>query len=112
MEVRLYADDRGGEPVSEYLRKIHRAGERSAVATAERYIDLLETHGPNLGMPIDRPLDSSAGLYELRPGDHRIAYGEVDGVIFLVTAWRKQGRKAPVREVERARGRLAELRQR
>ena len=110
MEVRFYSDGRGGEPVSEYLRKIHRAGERSTVATVERYIDLLEAHGPNLGMPIDRLLDSSAGLYELRPGSHRIAYGEVDGVIYLVNAWRKRDRKAPTRELERARRRLEELR--
>ena len=110
MEVRFYSDSRGEEPVSEYLRKIHRTGDRSAVATAERYIDLLETHGPNLGMPIDRLLNPAAGLYELRAGNHRIAYGEVDGVIYLVNAWRKQSRKAPTRELERARKRLDELR--
>lgn len=56
------------------------------MATVERYIDLLEEHGPNLGMPIDRALDSTLGLYELRAGDHRIAYGEVGGAIYLVEA--------------------------
>lgn len=111
MEVRVYSDARGKEPVTDYLVKVGRAGERGAVATAERYIDLLETHGVNLGMPIDRPLDSSIGLYELRPGDHRIAYGEVREMIYLVGAWRKQARRAPRREVERARRILLDLRQ-
>jgi len=112
MEVRVYSDARGREPVSEYLRKIARAGERSAVGTAERYIDLLEANGPNLGMPIDRLLDSAASLYELRPGDHRVAYGVIDGVIYLVEAWRKQQRRAPESAIQRALGRLTELRTR
>jgi hypothetical protein len=58
MDVQIYSDRRGREPVAEYLLRIARAGEASAVATAERYIDLLEMHGPSLGMPIDRVLDS------------------------------------------------------
>jgi phage-related protein len=110
VDVRIYADARGREPVAEYLRRIARAGEESAVGTAERYVDLLEAHGPNLGMPIDRVLDSRAGLYELRPGDHRIAYGVVGETIYLLEAWRKQQRRAPERAVNRARRLLLELR--
>ena len=111
MEVRVWQDSRGREPVTEYLRRVARAGERGVVATAERYIDLLETHGPPLGMPIDRPLDSAIGLYELRAGDHRLAYGEAQGALYLLHAWRKQARRAPRRDVARARSRLLQLRQ-
>ncbi len=111
MEVRIYGDERGREPVSDYLRRIARAGERSALATVERYIDLLEENGPGLGTPIDRLLDSTAGLYELRPGNHRIAYGEARRVIYLVGAWRKQQRRAPKRELRRAIRRLVGLRE-
>lgn len=111
MEVRVWQDRRAREPVTEYLRQVARAGERSVVATVERYIDLLETHGPHLGMPIDRPLDSAIGLYELRAGDHRLAYGEAEGTLYLLHAWRKQARRASQRDVARARSRLLELRQ-
>jgi hypothetical protein len=83
---------------------------RAQSQRAERYVDLLEAHGPNLGMPIDRVLDSRAGLYELRPGDHRIAYGVVGETIYLLEAWRKQQRRAPERAVNRARRLLLELR--
>ena len=110
MEVRVWQDGRGREPVTQYLRRVARAGERSTVATAERYIDLLETQGPPLGMP-DRPLDSAVGLYELRAGDHRLAYGEAHGVLYLLHAWRKQARRASQRDVARARSRLLQLRQ-
>ena len=60
---------------------------------------------------MDRPLDSAIGLYELRAGDHRLAYGEAGGTLYLVHAWRKQARRASQRDVARARGRLLELRQ-
>ena len=110
MEVRVWQDGRGRDPVGQYLRRVARAGERSVVATAERYVDLLETQGAPLGMPIDRPLDSAIGLYELRVGDHRLAYGEAAGVLYLLHAWRKQARRASPRDVARARNRLLELR--
>ena len=109
--VEFYADHREKEPVTDYLERLARNGESVPIATFWRYVTLLEEHGPNIGMPIDRPLDSSAGLFELRAGDHRIAYGEAHGTIYLLNAWRKQGQKAPRREVNRATRTLRDLRQ-
>jgi hypothetical protein len=77
----------------------------------ERYIGLLEGNGPNLGMPQDRLLDASVGLYELRAGDHRIAYGEAGGNLYLLEAWRKTRRRAPEQSVARAKRRLLQLRE-
>ena len=109
-QVRIWQDHRGNEPVTEYIQRIYRSGDRSAVATMERCINLLEENGPNLGMPQDRLLDRQVGLYELRPGNHRIAYGEAGGALHLLDAWRKTARRAPQESVDRARRRLLALR--
>ncbi len=108
--VEIYADRRGREPVSEYVKRLARNGEHAPIATLWRYVDLLEQHGANIGFPIDRPLDSKIGLYELRPGDHRVAYGEAGGTIYLLNCWRKQANRAPQREVARATRTLEQLR--
>ena len=108
--VAIYRDHRGEEPVAEYVEQLLRAGDRSAVATLERYIDLLQDNGPGLGMPQDRLLDSKIRLYELRAGDHRVAYGEAGGMLYLLEAWRKTSRRAPEQSVARARRRLLQLR--
>ena len=109
-EVGLYHDRRGRSPVADYIRQLSRVGDRSAVATLERYVDLLEENGPGLGMPQDRLLDASMGLYELRAGDHRVAYGEAKGRLHLLEAWRKTRSRAPQQSVARAKRRLLELR--
>lgn len=110
-EVVLHSDHRGRCTVEDYIRGLHRAGDRSAVATLQRYIELLEENGPDLGMPQDRALDRRTGLYELRAGNHRVAYGVANGTVYLLDAWRKQGRRAPARSVERARRTLLQLRE-
>ena len=108
--VELWRDHRGEAPVGEYIERAHRSGEHSATATMNRYVELLKENGPNLGMPQDRLLDGKVGLYELRAGNHRIAYGEAGGALWLLEAWRKTARLAPRNRVDRARRRLLGLR--
>lgn len=110
-QVVIHSDRHGRARVEDYIRGLHRAGDRSAVATVQRYIELLGENGPDLGMPQDRALDTRIGLYELRAGNHRIAYGVAKGTIYLLEAWRKQGRRAPARSVDRARRTLLQLRE-
>ena len=80
-QVVLHADHRGHFRVEAYIRELHEAGDRSAIATLQRYVELLEENGPHLGMPQDRLLDPKARLYELRAGNHRVAYGEAKGTL-------------------------------
>ena len=69
------------------------AGERSVVATFDRLLDLMESEGVPLGMPHDRIINRRERLWELRFGDHRCAYAEVDGLVVLLHAWRKRTQK-------------------
>ena len=107
-EVLNYEDRRGREPVDEYLAGLLRTGERTAAATLARHVALLEEHGANLGMPHARLIDRRLRLWELRPGDHRVAYAEHGDQIVLLHAWRKRSQKLDMRELRRARSTLAD----
>lgn len=106
MKVVHYRDRRGREPVSRYLLELRRHGEASAAAALLRMIDLLVEHGPPLGMPLDRLIDRRARVYELRPGDHRVAYAEAGGEVVLLHAWRKRTQQLDRQELGIAVARL------
>lgn len=106
MDVVQYRDRRGREPVARYFVDLRRHGEAQAAATILRMLDLLAEHGAGLGMPLDRLIDRRARIYELRPGDHRIAYAEAGGELVLLHVWRKQTQKLDLQEAATARTRL------
>ena len=95
-----------------YIRSLLRAGDRSGAATIARHVALLEEHGANLGMPHSRLIDRDERIWELRPGNHRVAYAEHEEQIVLLHAWRKQSQRLDMSELERARNRLLDWRER
>ena len=64
----------------------------------ERRRSQILAEGVPLGMPRDRIINRRARLYELRVGDHRIAYVHRNDVVYLLHAWRKQTQKLDRRE--------------
>lgn len=106
MRIRFWTDARGRQPVMSYLREVQRHGETRIFEMFDHLTALLADHGPALGMPYSRMIDRRHRLYELRAGDHRIAYIAQDDVIVLLHAWRKRSRKLDQREVATALRRL------
>jgi len=86
-EVVLYADSRGDEPVYDYK-------------------------GERLQDPFASAIDKKERIFELRPGNHRVAYALHQGTYVLLHAWRKQAQKLDEREAGKARRRLADWRRR
>jgi phage-related protein len=102
--VEQYQDARGKQPVADFLR------EQGAEVRAPllRAIGLLRLYGVALGDPHARPISDK--LWELRAGAGRIFYVALTGRRFtLLHAYIKKSRKAPEREIETARRRLADL---
>ena len=58
--ILLYESKRGEKPVDEFIKSC----DPQTIAKITHLLDLLESHGPSLGMPHAKRL--SAGLYELR----------------------------------------------
>jgi phage-related protein len=79
-------------------------------AEAENAFRLLREFGTLLDLPHARPLTGHPKLWELRPGPNRIFYFAQAGRQFvLLHAYRKQGQKAPAREIAIAVKRMAEI---
>ena len=110
-EVVLYADSRGDEPVYGYIDKLGRSRTAEA-ASIERYIDLLAGKGERLQYPFASLIDKKERIFELRPGNHRVAYALHQGAYVLLHAWRKQTQKLDEREAGKARRRLEDWRRR
>jgi phage-related protein len=96
--------------VLEYIAKLARSRAAEA-AGIERYIDLLEDKGERLQFPFASPIDKKERIFELRPGNHRVAYASHGGQYVLLHAWRKQTQKLDEREAATARRRIADWRE-
>lgn len=107
-KVAYYQTTRGEEPVFEFVKK----QDKATRAKINRFVELLESNGPDLGMPFARYLKE--GLYELRirgKNEVRIFYVArlANNVIMLVHAFNKRSQKLPQHELALARKRQKEL---
>lgn len=103
-QVSIYETGGGKQPVRVYLDRVGRSGRAQELAGILRRIDLLVAYGahlPALGK-FARKIVGTPGLFELRAGKHRIAYGQHDDEFVLLHAWRKRGSKPSRRDIERA----------
>ena len=112
-QVIYYRDRRGVEPVRRYIDDLQRVGCEAESARILRDATALEEYGLGLlGIGLVRLIDPEARIYELRSGNHRVAFAESEGAWVLLCAWRKQTRKLDRREAGRARSNLADWRSR
>lgn len=109
MRIRYWQDRRRRAQVAQYFERIEASGDHSGAASFEFLVDLLIDVGPPLGMPRDRAIDRRAGLYELRAGNHRVAYAWSENTVWMLHAWRKQSRKLDSRALRTALRRLEDL---
>lgn len=59
-----------------------------------------------LNEPHSKKISGYSGLFELRPGPHRIFYCYHEGTIVLLHAFRKKANKTPRKEIEIAYKRM------
>ena len=93
-------------PVREYIRGLVQRDER------DRCFEFVEALGHDAvvfgrGADVDH---LGGGLYELRPGRHRILFGFVKGMAILLHAVPKKGRVLSRHDLDLARKRLKEVR--
>lgn len=102
--VQFYEDVRGVAPALEFLESLS-LKDRAALA---RTIDLLEEVGVGLRSPHAEPVDGD--IWELKGGPGRVFYFAYrDRRFILLHGYRKKTRKAPRKEIETARRRLADF---
>lgn len=104
--VRYFEDADGSIPVFDYIDSLDQAGRGAEAAGMLSDIDLLAAIGmpgaQQRGWSFSRLIDPELRIWELRPGNHRIAYAAIAGDLVLLHAWRKQTQKLDARALRRA----------
>lgn len=108
-KIVFYPTSRGSEPVQDFIQK----QDASAVAKIFRTIDLLQEHGPLLGMPYTKYLGDHLSELRIRgKNEVRIFYFyHKEDTIMLLHAFNKKTQKTPTKELEIAKKRKRELTQ-
>lgn len=104
--VIVFESRRGEKYVEEFIKSL----EPPTIAKVTHVIDLLEKHGPLLGMPHSKYLSSK--LYELRARGRqevRVIYAVAGNKIYLLHGFRKHSQKTPSKEIDTALKRLREI---
>ena len=113
-QIKFYKDKNGNKPVLEYLKKLLAKGDKDSRIKANKindYIEMLKRFGTSLGEPYVKHLEGK--IYELRPLKDRILFAAwVDNKFVLLSHFSKKTQKTPQREIDRAKSRLLELRER
>lgn len=96
-EIFYFEDDKEKTPVREYILRLPSA-ERAKVFA---FLDHLAQVGPKMRRPMADYMGDKTGLYELRPGRHRVIYFyfERDNII-LLHAFLKKTDKIPKKDLE------------
>lgn len=97
---------RGEKFVEEFIKSL----DSKTIAKVGQEIDLLEKHGPILGMPHAKKLTGE--LYELRirgKQEIRIIYGFFRNNIYLLHAFKKKTQKTPQKGIKTAFNRFQTL---
>ena len=113
-EIYFYKDRNGKEPVLEYMRRLANKKDKDSRIKLNKindYIESLKYYGSFIGKPYLKHLDGN--IWELRPLRDRILFVAWDnGSFVLLHQFIKKTQKTPVREIEKAKRELADLKER
>ncbi len=113
-KIYFYKDKNGSEPVLAYLKELASKKDKDSRIKFHKindYIEILSQYGTQAGEPYIKHLEGD--IWELRPLRDRILFvGWVNGCYVLLHHFMKKTQKTPVREIEKAKRELADLRER
>lgn len=115
-DVEFYEDASGCEPVKEFLLDLQkqRNSNKSARILSEKiltYIRVLQEYGTRAGLPYVKHIDDD--IWELRPQPERILFFSCVGNTFvLLHHFRKKTQKTPKKEIECAKKRANDYKER
>jgi phage-related protein len=101
IRITYYETTRGDQPVRDYIEALpdrEKAKVKALIDHLSEKVVLNEPYAKKMG----------PGLFELRPGAHRVFYCYHEGKVVLLHAFRKKSNKTPQREIETAYHRMNE----
>ena len=113
-KINFYRDKNGNEPVAEYIIELATKKDKDSRIKLNKirdYIKVLSEYGIQAGEPYVKHLDGD--IWELRPLRDRIFFvGWVRGSFVLLHYFTKKTQKTPIRELEKAKRKLVDLKER
>ena len=113
-KINFYRDKNGNEPVAEYITELATKKDKDSRIKLNKirdYIKVLSEYGTQAGEPYIKHLDGD--IWELRPLRDRIFFvGWVRGRFVLLHYFTKKTQKTPTRELEKAKRKLVDLKER
>lgn len=113
-KISFYKDRQGRKPVREYIKELSTKKDRQSKKTLDKiheYLNILSLNGTRAGLPYVRHIEGE--IWELRPAQDRIFFAAwLDGQFVLLHQFTKKTQKTPPREIEKARKRLEEIKER
>ena len=103
-EIEMYQTQNGRAPIKEYMQKLAKESKEKELAQIILYKNRLAEYGMAVNNVYPETIRKIRdGIYELRPGPNRVFFFYYTGSKYvLLHAYRKQGRKAPASEIEKA----------
>ena len=113
-KIKFYKNRQGRKPVREYIKKLATKKDANSKKTLDKiheYLDVLSLNGTRAGLPYVRHIEGE--IWELRPAQDRIFFvAWLNGKYVLLHQFTKKTQKTPRSEIEIAKKRLADLKER
>ena len=113
-QIYFYKDRKGVEPVAEYLQELSAKNGKDARIKLNKIRDCVKSlsrYGTYVGEPVVKHLEGE--IWELRPLENRILFAAWTGKSFvLLHHFVKKTQKTPKREIEIAKRRLQDFKER
>lgn len=98
-QINYFKNEKGVEPVREYIKDLVLEDKAKVFA----FLKHLSEYGPQVRRPMADYMGNKTGLYELRPGRHRVIYFYMERKnIILLHAFFKKTDKIPESDIETA----------
>ena len=105
--IEFYEKSNGESEIWEFLESLRKKASTNKAARIQQkqtvlYIQLLQDNGTRLPENVTKHLGD--GIWELRPGNHRVFYFYFNNDTFvLLHQFRKKSQKTPRREIDKAK---------
>lgn len=113
-DIKFFEDKNGNSDVYDYIEELSKSEIKEEVKKAQKiylYLEMLKEYGLNLREPYAKKLDKE--IWELRPMKDRILFASVqNNVLLMLWMFQKKTQKTPRREIQKAKKRLKEYKER
>jgi len=114
-QLNYYETEKGNAPLSSYLESLVEKHDEKSLILIKLYIEKLREYGNeiNIHFKENASRKESDGLYELRPGKHRVFFFFWHkGEIVLLHAFHKKSKRTPKNELDTALKEMQDYRRR